>query len=111
MVYMLDLIFGLLVILTGFCASWIGLELARMAGWRAPAALDGDGFGKHPLLALLLTALVGPRLLLASGFQRWRGGNLSLGLYGLLVLVAAGWSAMSGVIVLQLAFASGFFLA
>ena len=111
MVYTLDLIFGLLIILTGFSASWIGLELVRMAGWRTPEALDGEGFGKRPLLALLLTALVGPRLLLTSGFERWRGGKLSLGVYGLLLLVAAGWSAMSGVVVLQLAFASGFFLA
>ncbi|PWW03992.1 hypothetical protein DFR52_101681 [Hoeflea marina] len=109
MVYILDLAFGLLVVMTGFSASWIGLELARMSGWRL--ALDGTGFGPRPLLALLVTALVGPRLLLAGGFEKWRGGAISLALYGLMVLTAAGWSAMSGVLVLQLAFASGFFLA
>ena len=54
---------------------------------------------------------MGPRLLLANGFRNWRAGLVSLPLYVVLALVAAGWSMCSGVIVLQMAFASGYFLA
>jgi hypothetical protein len=58
-----------------------------------------------------LAAVVGPRLLLINGFRNWRAGVMSLPLYAVLALVAAGWSICSGVLVLQMAFASGYFLA
>ncbi len=111
MVYTIDVLFMLFIILTGFSASWIGVELARWAGWTAPVHLDGPGWSAGRVGEFVLTAVLGPRLLLANGFSWWRKGVLSVSVYGLIVVVVTGWSALAGVIVLQLAFASGFFLA
>ncbi|MCY0095110.1 DUF6949 family protein [Hoeflea ulvae] len=62
-------------------------------------------------LELALAALIGPRLLIVNGFRSWRRGLVTMPLYTVLALVAGGWSMCSGVVVLQLAFASGYFLA
>ena len=111
MVYIFDIITVILVMATGFATSWIGLEIVRFAGWREPAHA---GFSGNPVrigAELALAAVIGPRLLLGNGFLNWRKGLVSMPLYAVLTLVAAGWSVCSGVIVLQLAFASGYFLA
>jgi type III secretory pathway component EscR len=55
---------------------------------------------------------VGPRLLLANGYERTGAMEcVSLPFYAVLALIAVGWSMCSGVLVLQAAFASGYFLA
>jgi hypothetical protein len=111
MIYSFDIVFALFVTATGFATSWIGLDIARGLGWRG---LQEQGSGTGVLrrgAALALTAVVGPRLLLASGYERWRHGMVSLPLYAVLALISLGWSMCSGVVVLQAAFASGYFLA
>ena len=111
MIYSLDFLAAVFAMMTGFAASWIGLEIARLAGWREPAE---EGMGSHPVrlgAEMALAALIGPRLLLVNGFRNWRGGMVSLPLYPVLTLIAAGWSMCSGVLVLQMAFVSGYFLA
>lgn len=111
MIYSLDIIAAVFAMATGFAMSWIGLEIARLTGWREPA--DG-GSEVHPArigAELALAAVIGPRLLLVNGFRNWRGGAVSLPLYTVLALIAAGWSMCSGVVVLQMAYASGYFLA
>ena len=111
MIYTLDIITVIFVMTTGFAASWAGLDIVRWAGWREPAP---DRVSDSPARIganLALAAMIGPRLLLANGFRNWRDGTMSLPLFAVLALVAAGWSMCSGVLVLQLAFASGFFLA
>lgn len=111
MIYSLDFLAAIFAMATGFAAAWVGLELVRLAGWREP---QFAGMRAHPVrvgIELLLAALVGPRLLLINGFRNWRAGMVSLPLYAVLALVAAGWSICSGVLVLQMAFASGYFLA
>ncbi|KGF70215.1 hypothetical protein LL06_06150 [Hoeflea sp. BAL378] len=111
MIYMLDILTAIFAMATGFATSWVVLEVVRLTGWREPAPRP-DARGPVRLGAeLLLAAMVGPRLLLVNGFENWRHGRVSLALYAVLVLVAAGWSLCSGVVVLQVAFASGFFLA
>ena len=111
MIYSLDFLAAIFAMATGFAAAWVGLEILRLAGWREPelAGMPARPFRLGAELAL--AALVGPRLLLINGFRNWRAGLVSLPLYGVLALIAAGWSMCSGVIVLQMAFASGYFLA
>ncbi len=111
MIYSVDIIAAIFVMATGFATSWIGLEIVRLTGWRGPAH---DGITGNPIqigAQLVLAAVVGPRLLLVNGFHNWRNGMVTLPLYAVLTLVAAGWSMCSGVVVLQMAFASGYFLA
>lgn len=111
MIYSLDFLAAIFAMATGFATAWVGLEVVRLAGWREPEAA---GARLHPLrvgVEMALAAVLGPRLLLVNGFRNWRAGMVSLPLYMLLALVAAGWSMCSGVIVLQVAFASGYFLA
>lgn len=111
MIYSLDFLAAIFAMTTGFAAAWVGLEIVRIAGWREPQVA---GFGGNPFRVggeLVLAALVGPRLLLINGFRNWRAGLVSLPLYLVLAIVAVGWSICSGVVVLQLAFASGYFLA
>lgn len=111
MIYTLDIITAIFVMATGFAASWTGLEIARWAGWREPTRNQASGGPVKIGAELALTAMIGPRLLLTNGFANWRNGMVSLPLFAALALVAAGWSMCSGVLVLQMAFASGFFLA
>jgi len=111
MIYSVDILAAIFAMATGFATSWVGLEVVRLAGWREP-----EGSGASPVSLRLgaemaLAAVLGPRLLLTNGFRNWRSGLVSLPLYALLMLVAAGWSMCSGVVVLQLAFASGYFMA
>lgn len=111
MIYSLDFLAAIFAMATGFATAWVGLELVRLAGWREPETRGGR---LHPLrvgVEMALAAVLGPRLLLVNGFKNWRAGLVSLPLYVVLALVAAGWSMCSGVIVLQVAFASGYFLA
>lgn len=111
MVYSFDILISVFVAATGFATSWIVLEIARSMGWQGlqqPSARTGV---LRQGAALALTAVVGPRLLLASGYERWRHGAVSLPLYAVIALIAVGWSMCSGVVVLQAAFASGYFLA
>ena len=111
MIYALDMMTAIFAMATGFAASWVVLELVRIAGWTEPAH---SGISGNPLklgAELALAAMIGPRLLLANGFRNWRNGMVSLPLYGAVALVAVGWSMCSGVVVLELAFMSGFFLA
>lgn len=111
MIYSLDFLAAIFAMATGFATAWVGLELVRLAGWREPETTGGR---LHPLrvgVEMALAAVLGPRLLLVNGFKNWRAGLVSLPLYVVLALVAAGWSMCSGVIVLQVAFASGYFLA
>tara|TARA_R110002020_G_scaffold21450_6_gene72872 strand:+ start:6967 stop:7302 length:336 start_codon:yes stop_codon:yes gene_type:complete len=111
MIYMLDILTAIFAMATGFATSWVVVEIVRLAGWREPAARP-KARGPVTLGAdLVLAAIAGPRLLLVNGFENWRHGRMSLALYAVLALVAAGWSMCSGVVVLQVAFASGFFLA
>ena len=110
MIYSLDFLAAVFAMATGFATAWVGLELIRITGWREPAQTGRA----HPLrvaVDFVLSALVGPRLLLINGFRNWRAGVVSLPLYVVLLLVAACWSMCSGVLVLQMAFASGYFLA
>lgn len=111
MIYSLDFLAAIFAMATGFATAWVGLEVVRLAGWREPEASETS---LHPMrigFELVLAAVLGPRLLLVNGFKNWRGGMVSLPLYALLALIAVGWSMCSGVIVLQVAFASGYFLA
>ena len=111
MIYSLDFLAAIFAMATGFAAAWVGFELIRLAGWREP---ELAGMRAHPArlaVELALAAVVGPRLLLINGFRNWRAGMVSLPLYAVLAVVAAGWSICSGVLVLQMAFASGYFLA
>jgi hypothetical protein len=110
MIYSLDFLAAMFAMTTGFAAAWVGLEIVKLAGWREP---ETAGAAMHPIrigIEMLLAAVVGPRLLLVNGFKNWRAGMVTLRLYLVLMLVAAGWSICTGVIVLQLAFASGYFL-
>lgn len=111
MIYSFDILFSVFVAATGFATSWIALDVARGFGWRGLQEHDDEigiwGRG----VSLALTAVVGPRLLLASGYDRWRHGSVSLPLYAIIAVIAVGWSMCSGVLVLQAAFASGYFLA
>lgn len=111
MIYPLDIMAAIFVMATGFATSWVGLELVRFAGWREPSGIRSSTHPVRMAAELALAAVIGPRLLLINGFKNWRGGKVSLPLYGLLALVAAGWSICSGIIVLEVAFASGYFLA
>lgn len=111
MMYTLDIISAIFVMTTGFAASWVSLEIARLAGWREPAMNEVSGGPVRIGVQLALTAMIGPRLLLLNGFRNWRNGMVSLPLFSVLALVAVGWSMCSGVIVLEMAFATGFFLA
>ena len=111
MIYMLDILTLIFVMATGFSTSWVVVEIIRLAGRREPVRAGLSGSPARIGLELALAALTGPRLLLVNGFQTWRNGLVSLPLYGVVALVAAGWSVCSGVIVLELAFATGFFLA
>ena len=111
MMYTLDILTAIFVMATGFAASWAGLEIVRWAGWREPAMSRISGGPLRIAAELALAAMIGPRLLLANGFRNWRSGMVSLPLFAILALVAGGWSMCSGVLVLQMAFASGFFLA
>lgn len=111
MIYALDIITVIFVMTTGLAASWVGLEIVRWAGWREPAMNRLSGGPTKIGAEIALAAMIGPRLLLTNGFRNWRNGRVSLPLFSALVLVAVGWSMCSGVIVLQAAFASGFFLA
>ena len=111
MVYAFDIVTAFLVMATGFATSWIGVEIVRIAGWRQPGQEDIERSPAKVGAALVLAAVVGPRLLLINGFANWRNGLVSMPLYAVLALVAAGWSMCSGVVVLQVAFASGYFLA
>jgi len=111
MIYTLDIVTAIFVMATGFAASWAGLELVRWAGWREPVMSRISGGPVRIAAELALAAMIGPRLLLTNGFRNWRNGMVSLPLFAVLALVAGGWSMCSGVLVLQMAFASGFFLA
>ncbi|WP_339760515.1 hypothetical protein [uncultured Hoeflea sp.] len=111
MIYSLDFLAAIFAMATGFATAWVGLELVRLLGWREPETTETP---LHPLrigIEMVLAAVLGPRLLLVNGFNNWRAGQVSLPLYALLALVAVGWSMCSGVVVLQVAFASGYFLA
>ncbi|EDQ32990.1 hypothetical protein HPDFL43_08574 [Hoeflea phototrophica DFL-43] len=111
MIYSFDILFSVFIASTGFATSWIALELVRSLGWRdVQAPGDEEGVLRRGA-ALALTAVIGPRLLLANGYERWRHGTVSLPLYAVIALIAVGWSMCSGVLVLQAAFASGYFLA
>ncbi|MCY0147011.1 hypothetical protein OEG84_04570 [Hoeflea sp. G2-23] len=111
MMYIFDILTALFAMATGFATSWIGLELARLCGWREPVSANGPASPVRIGAEMTLTAVVGPWLLLINGFHNWRSGVVSLPLYTVLALVAVGWSMCSGVVVLQAAFASGYFLA
>lgn len=110
MIYSLDVLAAVFAVMTGFAASWIALEVARMLAWRDERLAGLNGGVARRALDLVLAAFVGPRLLIAIGFANWRGGAMSLPLYTVLALIAVGWSMCSGVVVLQAAFASGYFL-
>ncbi|WP_299863145.1 hypothetical protein [uncultured Hoeflea sp.] len=111
MIYSLDLLAATFAMMTGFAASWIVFEIARSLGWREERLAELNGGVLRRGFDLVLAALVGPRVLLVNGFANWRGGAVSLPLYTVLALIAVGWSMCSGVVVLQAAFASGYFLA
>ena len=111
MMYTFDILTAFFVMATGFAASWAGLDIVRWAGGREPALDRVSGSPARIGANLALAAMIGPRLLLANGFRNWRTGSMSFPLFVLLALVSAGWSMCSGVLVLQVAFASGFFLA
>ncbi|MBC7284097.1 hypothetical protein [Hoeflea sp.] len=106
-----DITTAIFVMATGFAVSWAGLEIVRWTGWREPAMSRISGSPVKIGAELALAAMIGPRLLLANGFRNWRSGVVSLPLFAVLTAVAAGWSMCSGVLVLQMAFASGFFRA
>ncbi len=110
MLYSLDFLAAIFAMTTGFATAWVGLEIVRLAGWREPAATETPWHPARVGFEMALAAVTGPRLLLVNGFKNWREGMVSLPLYALLALIAVGWSMCSGVIVLQLAFASGYFL-
>lgn len=110
MIYTLDIVIAFIAMATGFSASWVGLELARFAGWRQPAGSLADHSLSSRCIEAALASVIGPRMLLANGYRQWKGGLVSLPLYAALTFVAAGWAMCSGVLVLQLAFASGLFL-
>jgi len=111
MVYALDIITAIFVMATGFATSWVAFEIVRFAGWREPAHTGLSGNPVRIGAELALAAVIGPRLLLVNGFANWRNGLVTMPLYVVLTLIAAGWSMCSGVVVLQMAFASGYFLA
>lgn len=111
MIYSIDILAAIFAMVTGFATSWVGFEMARLAGWREPEFAGGASQPARLAAEWVLAAVIGPRLLLINGFSNWRRGLVSLPFYGLLALVAAGWSMCSGVVVLQMAFASGYFLA
>ncbi|KJS08184.1 MAG: hypothetical protein VR78_18605 [Hoeflea sp. BRH_c9] len=111
MIDAVDILTAVFAMATGYATSWIGFEIVRIAGWREPARDRISGGPVRIGIEVALAAVIGPRLLLRNGFANWRRGLVSLPLYTVLTLVAAGWSMCSGVVVLQLAFASGYFLA
>lgn len=111
MIYSFDILFAVFIAATGFATSWIVLDVAQGLGWRGVPEPGSNGGSLRKGVAFVLAAFAGPRLLLASGFESWRNGSVSLPLYGVIALVSVGWSMCSGVLVLQAAFASGYFLA
>lgn len=111
MIYSFDFLFSLFIAATGFATSWIALEIARSLGWRCFQEPGHEIGFLRKAATLTLAALVGPRLLVTIGYQRWRHGSVSLPLYAAIAVIAVGWSMCSGVVVLQAAFASGYFLA
>jgi hypothetical protein len=108
MVYYLDLLFAAYVFATGVSATWIVSEGARLLGWRGP---DRAGRAALTVANVALAMFAGPRLLFANALDGWRDGEIGTGLLALVVPVAAGWCALLGIVVLQAAFVSGFFLA
>lgn len=111
MIYSFDILFAVFIAATGFATSWIVLDLAKALGWRGVPEPGAAAGALRKGTAFVLAAFAGPRLLLANGFASWRDGSVSLPLYGVIALVSVGWSMCSGVLVLQAAFASGYFLA
>ena len=69
MMYTLDIISAIFVMTTGFAASWVSVEIARLAGWREPAMNEVSGSPVRIGVQLALTAMIGPRLLLLNGFR------------------------------------------
>lgn len=108
MVYYIDMLLLAYVLATGICVTWISSETARLFGWRGPARVRGTA---KLIGTWLLVVFAGPRLLFTNAIGGWRDGEIDAGLLALVVPVAAGWCALLGVVVLQAAFASGFFLA
>lgn len=108
MVYYLDLFLAAYVLATGMAAAFIVSELARLLGWRGPA---GGGRAAVTAANWLVVVFAGPRILFANAIGGWRAGEVETGLMALVVPVVLGWCALIGVVVLQAAFASGFFLA
>jgi hypothetical protein len=111
MIYSFDILFAVFIAATGFATSWIVLDVARGLGWRGVPEPGSASGSLRKAVVLVLAAFAGPRLLLANGFDSWRNGSVSGPLYGVIALVSVGWSMCSGVLVLQAAFASGYFLA
>lgn len=108
MVYYIDLLLLTYVLATGASVTWIASETARLFGWRGPAPARRT---TPEIGTWLLVIFTGPRLLFTNAVGGWRDGEIDTGLLALVVPVAVGWCALLGVVVLQAAFASGFFLA
>ena len=112
MIYTLDLLIGIYTIITGFCCAWIALRLAAFFGWDEPRHLGRAN--ANPLAStgeFLLTALIGPRLLFRNAISYFRSGELTPVVFAASVIVSGIWAGFLGVIVLQVAYVSGFFLA
>lgn len=112
MIYTLDLLIGLYVIVTGFCAAWIALAVARLFGWHEPMFLQGST-GNLPgrIGEFVLTAMIGPRLLLKNGMHHFRQGELTPITFAITVIASGTWAAFLGILVLQAAYLSGYFMA
>jgi len=97
------------VVFTGICLSWLVSEVARLIGWRLPQHA-GSKFQRFSLSDWLMAIFAGPRYLLRVSWIGWRHGDFAPGLAALTFIVACGWAALLGVVILELAFLGGFVL-
>lgn len=97
------------VIFTGIALSWLVSETARLTGWRLPQH-PGGGFQRFGLADWLMAVFAGPRYLIRVSWTGWRHGEFATGLAALTFVVACGWAALLGVVVLELAFFGGYVL-
>ena len=96
----------LAALLTGICASASISALVRFAGWQVPAN-QGAGFQRFSAADWLTAMITGPNFLLRAAWEARREGEIPPSLFALVAIAAAGWAALLGLVLLQLAYYAG----